>query len=91
MIQKSATVTESTETRVHVVDSGCRGGLNIGHLRAFMEQVDAAGLTDKVKVYLTDKLQAASPYHNVEIMASSRSSRTSDIGREPTPQAPPDV
>ncbi len=58
MIRKSAKVTISHETRAHVVENGCRRGLNIGHLRAFVEQANIAGLPDDVPVYLTDKLQS---------------------------------
>ena len=82
MIQKSAKVTQSSETRAHVVERGCRNGLNIGHLRAFVQQADIAGLDDNTHVWLTDKLQASSPYHDVEIAASVKESRTDDIAQD---------
>ncbi len=79
MIRKSAKVTISHETRAHVVENGCRRGLNIGHLRAFVEQANIAGLPDDVPVYLTDKLQSSTAYHDVEIAASIRESSTDDV------------
>ena len=79
MIRKSATVTSSQETRAHIIETGCSGGLNIGHLRAFVAQADIAGLSDGVHVYLTDKLQSTTPYHDVEITASVRESNTDDV------------
>ena len=84
MITKSATVTDRSETRARIFEFGVRGGLNIGHLRAFVEQADIAGLSDAVPVHLTDKLQSSSAYHDVEITASVSDSTVSEIAAAPT-------
>jgi hypothetical protein len=76
MMNKSATRMESSEVGAKVTDFGNRNGLSVGHLRAFVEQANIAGLKDETHVYLTDKLQSSSPYHDTEITASERKSNT---------------
>lgn len=79
MITKSSTTTERIEVLARVFEFGVKGGLNVGHLRAFVEQADIAGLDDNTRVHLTNKLQTSSPYHDVEITASVATSKVSEI------------
>ena len=78
-ITKSAVVIDRSETRARIFDFGVSGGLNLGHLRAFVELADIAGLTDTTHVHLIDKLQSSSPYHDVEIVASVVDSTVTEI------------
>lgn len=78
MIDRFATVTEASTTRVGVTDRSA-SGLTVAHLRAFVEQADLAQLADSEKVRLRDELQSSSHWHTVEITAETREANTVEI------------
>lgn len=67
---RGATVTESTKRSARIFDGASRG-LTIEHLKAFIEEADAAEIPPETRVRLRDELQRSTVWHTVEISAES--------------------
>lgn len=75
---KSATDTTTRTQTARIYDGSARN-LTIGHLRAFLEQVELTGFDDETEVRFSSKLNSSDPRHTIEISASRSSSEKVDI------------
>ncbi|WP_433584579.1 hypothetical protein [Microbacterium hydrocarbonoxydans] len=77
-ITKQATEVIEKTRSARVYDTSCFG-VTVAHLRAFLEQVDAAGLDDKASVHIEDRLSSFGSWHTVQITALERDRASADI------------